>query len=196
MINHAARKKRIFSAPTPRREFPCVSPHSSFPCSFFLPPSPPTGPRCRLAPISRSSPLIEALADAVAKQAEIFRKQSAREWLGKELPDRVGRSLITVDISADKDKEGLTWPIDRAERTLHPGLADDLNGTCGRQLPCIMKSSIRCSIRTPIRTRCRPGPRRALPARPMTTSARNTSGRFSPAGRQASRSLARIAVAL
>ena len=37
----------------------------------------------------------QALADAVAKQAEVYRKQSALEWLGKELPDRLGRSLIT-----------------------------------------------------------------------------------------------------
>ena len=60
----------------------------------------------------------QELADAVAKQAEVFRKQSAQEWLGKELPDRDGRSVITVDISAEKDK-GLTWPIDSPERTLH-----------------------------------------------------------------------------
>ncbi len=59
-----------------------------------------------------------ALADAVAKQAEIYRKQSALEWLGQELPDRVGRTLITVEITSQKD-EGLTWPIDCAERTLH-----------------------------------------------------------------------------
>jgi hypothetical protein len=60
----------------------------------------------------------QALADAVAKQAEVYRKQSALEWLGKELPDRDGRSLITVDITPDKD-EGLTCPIDSDERTLH-----------------------------------------------------------------------------
>ncbi len=60
----------------------------------------------------------QALADAVAKQAEIYRKQSALEWLGKELPDRQGRSLITVDIKSEKD-EGLTWPIDCPERKLH-----------------------------------------------------------------------------
>ena len=60
----------------------------------------------------------QALADAVARQAEVYRKQSALEWLGKELPDRIGRSLITVDLSSQKD-EGLTWPIDCPERTLH-----------------------------------------------------------------------------
>jgi hypothetical protein len=58
------------------------------------------------------------LADAVARQAEAFRKQSAQEWLGKELPDRLGRSLVTVDITSQKD-EGLTWPIDCPERKLH-----------------------------------------------------------------------------
>ena len=60
----------------------------------------------------------QALADAIAKQAEVYRKQSALEWLGKELPDRDGRSLITVEIASEKD-EGLTWPIDSPERTLH-----------------------------------------------------------------------------
>jgi len=60
----------------------------------------------------------QALADAVAKQAEVYRKRSALEWLGKELPDRLGRSLITVDITTQRD-EGLTWPIDCAERKFH-----------------------------------------------------------------------------
>ncbi len=60
----------------------------------------------------------QAVAEAVLKQAEVFRKQSALEWLGKELPDRDGRSLITVDIKPEQD-EGLTWPIDSPERTLH-----------------------------------------------------------------------------
>jgi len=60
----------------------------------------------------------QALAKAVAKQAEVYRQQTALEWLGKELPDRVGRSLITVEITSQKD-EGLTWPIDCPERTLH-----------------------------------------------------------------------------
>ena len=32
----------------------------------------------------------QALADAVAKQAEVYRRQSAQEWLGMNLPDRVG----------------------------------------------------------------------------------------------------------
>jgi hypothetical protein len=58
------------------------------------------------------------LADAVGKQAEVYRKQSALEWLGKELPDHVGRSVITVEITSQTD-EGMTWPIDSPERTLH-----------------------------------------------------------------------------
>ena len=60
----------------------------------------------------------QSLADAVAKQAEAYRKQVALEWLGKELPDRDGRSLVTVHVAPQKD-EGATWPIDSAERTLH-----------------------------------------------------------------------------
>ena len=60
----------------------------------------------------------EAIADAVAKQAELFRKQAALEWLGKELPRGKGPAMITVIISANED-DGLTWPIDTPERKLH-----------------------------------------------------------------------------
>ena len=60
----------------------------------------------------------ETIAEAVAKQAEIFRKQAALEWLGKELPSGKGPAMITVTISADKD-DGLTWPIDTPERKFH-----------------------------------------------------------------------------
>jgi hypothetical protein len=59
-----------------------------------------------------------ALATAVLQQAEVYRSQAARDWLAERLPDRLGRSMITVDISSQED-EGFTWPIDSPERTLH-----------------------------------------------------------------------------
>ncbi len=59
-----------------------------------------------------------AIAEAVAKQAEVFRKQAALEWLGKELPSGKGPAMITVIISANED-DGLTWPIDTPKRKFH-----------------------------------------------------------------------------
>ncbi|MGO9112307.1 MAG: hypothetical protein ACLP9L_24015 [Thermoguttaceae bacterium] len=58
------------------------------------------------------------MADTVVKMAEDFHKEGSQERLGKERPDRNGRSLITVELSSDKD-EGMTWPIDSPKRTLH-----------------------------------------------------------------------------
>jgi hypothetical protein len=59
-----------------------------------------------------------AVADTIAAQAEIYRAQAAQEWLDGKLPDRQGRTLITVELNSQKD-EGATWPIDCPERTLH-----------------------------------------------------------------------------
>jgi hypothetical protein len=58
------------------------------------------------------------LAEAVSAQAEVFRKQAALDWLGKELPDGVSRTVISVSVSADRD-DGLTWPRDRPEQKFH-----------------------------------------------------------------------------
>ena len=60
----------------------------------------------------------QAVAEAVAKQAESFRKEASLEWLGKELREDQGPTMITVVISATED-EGLTWPIDCPERKFH-----------------------------------------------------------------------------
>jgi len=57
-------------------------------------------------------------AQAVADQAEKFRKQAALDWLGRELPGGQARTVISVTISADKD-DGLTWPRDRPEQNFH-----------------------------------------------------------------------------
>ena len=125
----------------------------------------------------------QALADAVARQAEVFRKQSALEWLGKELPDRVGRSLITVDIAPQKD-EGLTWPIDPRERTLHQvWLTTSVERALGTTLHHEDRPyGPRLALLS--RNRCRPGPRKVLPARPTTPGERKTSGKSLLAGRR------------
>ena len=60
----------------------------------------------------------QAIAEAVVKQAEHFRKEAAREWLGRELPTGQGPTMITVVISSNED-DGLTWPIDTPERKFH-----------------------------------------------------------------------------
>jgi hypothetical protein len=60
----------------------------------------------------------ETLAETVAEKAETYRKQAAREWLGKDLPEGQGRTMITVIISTEK-VDGLTWPIDCPERKFH-----------------------------------------------------------------------------
>jgi len=58
------------------------------------------------------------LADAVAGQADAFRKQVAQEWLGTELPPSVGRTIINVTLS-DTEDTGFTWAIDQPERKYH-----------------------------------------------------------------------------
>jgi len=59
-----------------------------------------------------------ATADAVLAQAETFRKQIARQWLGRALPDGAGPTMITVVNSPSEDR-GLTWPIDDPKRKYH-----------------------------------------------------------------------------
>ena len=60
----------------------------------------------------------QATADAVLAQAETFRKEIARQWLGKELPAGAGPTMITVVDSRLEDR-GLTWPIDNPKRKYH-----------------------------------------------------------------------------
>ena len=60
----------------------------------------------------------KVIADAVVKQAESMRKEAALEWLGRELSQGQGPTMITVDISSSED-DGLTWPIDCPERKFH-----------------------------------------------------------------------------
>jgi hypothetical protein len=58
------------------------------------------------------------LAYAVLAQAEAFRKQVAREWLGEELPPGEGKASIHVKLSPSHD-DGFTWATDGPDRRLH-----------------------------------------------------------------------------
>jgi hypothetical protein len=58
-------------------------------------------------------------ADEIAIQAEQFREEVAREWLGKPLSDGDGRSVIYVDKFTDDQDVGLTWAKDHKDRLLH-----------------------------------------------------------------------------
>jgi hypothetical protein len=60
----------------------------------------------------------EQFADLVLERAMAFRREFAQTWLGEELPDGAGRSVIHVDFSATDDR-GLTWAKDHPARTLH-----------------------------------------------------------------------------
>jgi hypothetical protein len=57
-------------------------------------------------------------AELVLRQAESFRREFAREWLGSELPSGAGETVITVAISDSEDR-GLTWAKDHPDRKLH-----------------------------------------------------------------------------
>ncbi len=60
----------------------------------------------------------QGLANAVLAQAESFRSEVAKEWLGQDLPTGAGPAMITVTESGDEDV-GLTWPIDSSRRKYH-----------------------------------------------------------------------------
>jgi hypothetical protein len=60
----------------------------------------------------------QPLAEDVLAEAEFFRKQVAKEWLGEELPPSVGPAVIHVQLSETEDS-GLTWAIDSPGRKFH-----------------------------------------------------------------------------
>ena len=123
----------------------------------------------------------EAIAQAVAKQAEQFRRQAALEWLGRELPSGKGPAMITVIISADED-DGLTWPIDTPQRKFHQvWLTTSAERAVARR--CITRSCIRSSTRVRTPTSFPLGQTRELPARSTMPSARNRGGGSPPVGR-------------
>jgi hypothetical protein len=60
----------------------------------------------------------QKFAELVLKQAETYRREFAKLWLGAELPAGTGESVISVALSASEDR-GLTWAKDHPDRTLH-----------------------------------------------------------------------------
>lgn len=60
----------------------------------------------------------ESFARSVLQQAERYRAEIARQWLGRPLPEGVGRTIINVTFSTDHDR-GLTWAMDGSERRFH-----------------------------------------------------------------------------
>jgi hypothetical protein len=68
---------------------------------------------------SGNSPEAERLyAASVLKEADRFRKEFSEKWLGKELPQGEGRSVVYIDFSTAEDS-GLTWAKDHPDRLLH-----------------------------------------------------------------------------
>jgi len=58
------------------------------------------------------------IAKKVAAQADLYRRQIAKKWLGRRLPDGVQRTNITVTLSKTEDR-GRTWPIRSPRRSNH-----------------------------------------------------------------------------
>ena len=70
------------------------------------------------SPAAESAEAAQRYANAVLNEAEKFRKEFAEQWLGHELPERAGRSIIYVDFSTTEDR-GLTWAKDIPARRFH-----------------------------------------------------------------------------
>jgi hypothetical protein len=60
----------------------------------------------------------QRFAESVVRSAEQFRKEIALEWLGQELPDGDGESVIYVEFTSVMDR-GRTWAIDYPGREFH-----------------------------------------------------------------------------
>ncbi len=70
------------------------------------------------SPAMNSAETEQRYADTVLEEASRFRKEFALTWLGEELPQGAGRSVIYIDFSAVEDR-GLTWAKDHPDRLLH-----------------------------------------------------------------------------
>lgn len=72
--------------------------------------------------ITDSQPGSDANDDRFAKdllaRAEQQRDAIAREWLGRSLPKGLGRTVIHVEFTMDRDS-GLTWAMDGTQRKYH-----------------------------------------------------------------------------
>jgi hypothetical protein len=60
----------------------------------------------------------QRFAELVLQRAEEFRREIAKEWLGGELPDGAGRTVIYVAFS-DVEDRGLTWAKHHATDRFH-----------------------------------------------------------------------------
>jgi hypothetical protein len=60
----------------------------------------------------------QTLAEELLARANQFRREVAVEWLGRELPPSVGRTIINVELSEVTDR-GFTWPVDSPARKFH-----------------------------------------------------------------------------
>ena len=77
----------------------------------------------RAAGFSRSENFVvmaaeKALADEALAQAEQYRREIAREWLGAELPPSVGQAVLHVEVT-DGDDSAHTWVVDDPRRQYH-----------------------------------------------------------------------------
>jgi hypothetical protein len=60
----------------------------------------------------------QAYAEQVLRNAEAWRGDIARDWLGEELPPSVGQTTINVSFTEERDA-GLTWIKDDPRRRYH-----------------------------------------------------------------------------
>ncbi len=60
----------------------------------------------------------QAVAAAVLAQAERFRDEVAREWLGEPLPPSVGRATINIELTEGENR-AFTWPAGGPDRKYH-----------------------------------------------------------------------------
>ncbi|MFW6124890.1 MAG: hypothetical protein ACOC46_01970, partial [Pirellulales bacterium] len=60
----------------------------------------------------------KSLADEALAQAEKYRREIARQWLGAELPPSVGQTVLHVEIT-DEGDSAHTWVIDDPRRQYH-----------------------------------------------------------------------------
>lgn len=71
-----------------------------------------------LTPRQADAERANAYAAAVLDHAERWRSKIARHWLGRELPPRQGRTMVTVSFEPERDA-GLTWAMDSPDRRYH-----------------------------------------------------------------------------
>lgn len=69
-------------------------------------------------PLWPSHQQAQQYAEQVLKNAEAWRSEIARDWLGEELPPSIGQTTINVTFTEERDA-GLTWIKDDPRRRYH-----------------------------------------------------------------------------